>query len=177
MDAYIFSLLVDLLPPDMATAARHHLLRPDSPLQSYKRQLAATSRAGIAALTDVAARALAASESREGNTGAVTGVVASLALLAVSALLLRWVGRLVLWWTRFTLRLAWWAFVVALCAGVWQWGLVATVQNILIGAGALMRYLAILRDVWLAAYNRYEVQERQQQEQQYTSSRARGSAW
>ncbi|RDA85652.1 hypothetical protein CP532_3548 [Ophiocordyceps camponoti-leonardi (nom. inval.)] len=173
MEAYIFGLVADLLPPEMAASARHHLLRPDSPLQSCKRQLAATARAGLVAVTDVAARALAASDSQ----GAVAGVVSTLAVLAVSALLLRWVGRLVLWWTRFTLRLAWWAFVVALCACVWQRGPVATLQNVLVGAGALMRYLVILRDVWLAEYNRYEVQERQQQQRQYTSSRARGSAW
>ncbi|RCI14956.1 hypothetical protein L249_6761 [Ophiocordyceps polyrhachis-furcata BCC 54312] len=178
MEAYIFGLVADLLPPEMAAAARHYLLRPDSPLQSCKRHLAATARAGIVALTDVAAGALAASESQGGGGGGVTGVVTTLALLAVSALLLRWLGRLVMWWTRFTLRLAWWASVVALCACVWQRGPVATLQSVLVGVGALMRYLAILRDVWLAEYNRYEVQERQQQQQrQFTASRARGSAW
>ncbi|PFH56155.1 hypothetical protein XA68_16971 [Ophiocordyceps unilateralis] len=171
MEAYIFSLVAGLLPPDMAAAAHHHLLRPDSPLQSCKRQVAASARAAVVAIADVATRLLAASD----NQGGMAGGIALLVLLAVFMLLLRWVGRLVLWWTRFTLRLASWAVVVALCACVWQRGLAATVRDVGGGGLALMRYLSLLRDVWLAEYSRYEVQQRQQQ--QFSSSRARGSAW
>ncbi|KAF4594618.1 hypothetical protein GQ602_000231 [Ophiocordyceps camponoti-floridani] len=184
MEAYLFSLVADLLPPDLAAQAHHHLVRPDSPLQSCKRQLAASAYAAATAAADVAARALGDGSIvlDQGGGGSLAGWLALFAVLAVVVLAVRWVGRLVVWWTRLALRLASWAVVFALAACVWQRGVAATIRDVVVGGAALMRYLSLLRDVWLAEYSRYELQQQQQQQQggqhrQFTSSRARGSAW
>ncbi|KAF4505005.1 hypothetical protein G6O67_007003 [Ophiocordyceps sinensis] len=146
-------LLAGLLPPELAGPVRQHLLHPQSPLQACRRHVVAYARAAAAAAADVAL-GLAAE-----NQG-LAGGLALLALLAAALVVVHWVGRLVMWWTRVALRLASWAIVAALAAWVWNRGPAASLTDAVVLAGRVLGYLAVLKDVWLEEYNRYEGQQR-----------------
>lgn len=163
-------LLAGLLPPELAGPVRQHLLHPQSPLQTGGRHVIAYARAAAAAVADLAL-GLAAE-----NQG-LAGGLALLALLTAVLVVAHWISRLVMWWTRFVLRLASWAVVVALAAWVWNRGPAASVRDAAVLVGRLLGYLTLLKDVWLQEYNRYEGQRRHETRGGGHGARDRSSAW
>ncbi|KAJ6446114.1 nuclear pore assembly and biogenesis domain-containing protein [Purpureocillium lavendulum] len=160
MDASLTSrLLTELLPADVAASVRRHMLHPSSPLQTVAR--AATARAqGLAAalaphvapLADWAAGVVA------DNQG-LAGLAVLLAVVAAVVVVMNWLRRLVMWWTRVVFRLTLWALVAVLVAWVWQRGVMESVRDAVVVGGKVAGYLAVVRDVWVAEYNRYEGQQ------------------
>jgi hypothetical protein len=151
-------LLTALLPPDMADFIQAHVLDPSSPVQMIKRQ--ATTQAYRAAeavyplLEPLVNRALGLAAENEGLVGLAVVVAAVAAVIVV----MNWIRRLLLWWTRFVVRMAFWAVVVALCAVAWERGLARTARDCAVLGGKLAGYAAALKDVWLAEYHQYEAQ-------------------
>ncbi|UNI14710.1 hypothetical protein JDV02_001311 [Purpureocillium takamizusanense] len=153
-------LLTELLPPDMAASVRRHVLHPSSPVQSLARAASARAQSLFAStlapalepLADWAARALA------DNQG-LAGLVAALAAVTAVVVVMNWLRRLVLWWTRVVLRLTLWGLVALLLSWVWSRGVMESVRDAVVVAGKVAGYLAVVRDVWVAEYNRYEGQQ------------------
>ncbi|KYK59965.1 hypothetical protein DCS_01099 [Drechmeria coniospora] len=152
-------LLAELLPPDLATSVRRHVLDPSSPLRTGARQAGEQAQALLAGLMphvapvgDWALRVIA------DNQG-IAGLALLLAVLTVVVVVMNWLRRLVVWWTRLALRLVFWSVVVAVAAWVWNRGVVESLEDALDVGGRVVGYAAVLKDVWLAEYHRYESQQ------------------
>ena len=151
-------LLTELLPPDLAESVRQHLLNPRAPLQIYKQRAAQYARDLLALAEPYIDRTLGAFASPE-NHGVVGG--AMVLLTAVLALIImNWVRRLVMWWTRLVFRMTLWAVVIALLAFIWNRGLMVSARDAVVIGGKIAGYGAALKDVWLAEYDRYEERQR-----------------
>ncbi|POR31996.1 hypothetical protein TPAR_07820 [Tolypocladium paradoxum] len=156
MDASLTSrLLTELLPPDVAASVRQHLLHPSSPFQAYKRLAAEQGARLLSALRPLADWALQCVADNQG----AAGLLVLLALLAALLVVVSWVHRFVLWWTRLALRVVFWAVAGALGAWVWNRGVVESARDAVDAVASVVGYLAVLRNVWLAEYDRYEGQQ------------------
>ncbi|KAM0564406.1 hypothetical protein ACHAPJ_000619 [Fusarium lateritium] len=152
-------LLTALLPPELAESIQKHILHPRSPVQIIARNVLAQAQN----LLDTAAPLLEPIFDRimvvlAENQGLV-GVVASLAVLATVLVILNWIRRLLMWWTRMTMRIATWAFLFAIAAWIWERGVFDSARDMAVMGGKIVGYLAVIKDVWLQEYDRYEAQQ------------------
>ncbi|EFY90823.1 hypothetical protein MAC_03186 [Metarhizium acridum CQMa 102] len=160
MDASLTSrLLTELLPPDLALSVRTHLLNPRAPFQIYKQAAAAQVQTWLASLAPVvrplADKVLAVAVENQG----VTGLVALLCVVTATVVVMNWIRRLVLWWTRLVVRVVFWSAAVVLLAWVWNRGVMESARDAAVLGGRVVGYLAVLRDFWWQEYERYEARE------------------
>lgn len=152
-------LLSAFLPPELVDSIHTHLLHPHAPLQVLKRnaiiQAQRLFNAAYPVLQPLFERLLNVMAENQG----LVGVIASLLVLATVLVVLNWIRRLLLWWTRLTLRIASWAAFVAVAAWVWDRGVFESARDVAVVGGKIVGYLALLKDVWVDEYNRYEAQQ------------------
>lgn len=86
-------------------------------------------------------------------------MIASLVVLATVVIILNWIRRLLMWWTRMAMRIATWAFLLALAAWIWERGVFESARDMAVMGGKIVGYLAVIKDVWLQEYDRYEAQQ------------------
>lgn len=157
-DSMIHHALRSLLPPETVEYIDAHALNPHSPLQVLLGRASAwTSRAVSAAAPVVAPLADRALSAVADNQGAA-GLVAALAVVTAVVVIMNWIRRLVAWWTRLVLRLAFWALVALALAVAWERGPTRTAADAVALASRVAGYCAALRDVWVREYNHYESQ-------------------
>ncbi|RSL67437.1 hypothetical protein CEP54_003225 [Fusarium duplospermum] len=153
------SLLSALLPPDLVDSINKHVLHPRAPVQILLRHVLVQAQN----LLDTAApiieplfdRLMTAMAENQG----LVGVIASLLVLATFLIILNWIRRLLMWWTRLAMRVATWAILFAIAAWVWERGVFESAKDMAIAGGKVAGYLAVIKDVWLEEYNKYEAQQ------------------
>ncbi|KAK7426407.1 hypothetical protein QQZ08_007162 [Neonectria magnoliae] len=152
-------LLSAFLPADLVDSIHTHVLHPHAPLQVLKRNaIIQAQRAFNAAWPLVQPLFERLLDAMAENQGLV-GVIASLLVLATVLVVLNWIRRLLLWWTRLTLRIVSWAAVIAAAAWIWDRGVFTSARDVAVVGGKIVGYLALLKDVWVDEYNRYEAQQ------------------
>ncbi|KAM5355757.1 hypothetical protein ACJ41O_002403 [Fusarium nematophilum] len=153
------NLLSALLPPELVDSIHKHILHPRAPIQILARNVLAQVRhvldTAAPLIEPLADRLLAAMADNQG----LVGVVASLVVLATVLIVLNWIRRLLMWWTRLAMRIAMWAIVIALAAWIWERGVFESARDMAVVGGKVAGYLAVIKDVWLEEYNRYEAQQ------------------
>ncbi|KAF4124070.1 hypothetical protein GMORB2_5786 [Geosmithia morbida] len=158
MDTATVGVLSSLLPPETQKYIQAYILDADSPGQLLLRQASGyASSAASTALPLVTPYVDAALSALADNQGAA-GLVAALAVVTAVVVVLNWLRRLVMWWTRLVARLAFWAVIALVVAAAWERGLARTTRDVAVASSTLAGYLAGLRDIWVAEYNHYESQ-------------------
>lgn len=152
-------LLSALLPADFVDSIRAHVLHPRAPPQVLGRAFLAHAQNLLSAAYPVVQplleRLLAAMAENQG----LVGVMASLLVLGLLLVVLNWMRRLLLWWTRLTLRVFTYCAVAVFGFWVYDRGLLVSARDVAVVGGKVVGYLAVLRDVWVDEYNRYEAQQ------------------
>lgn len=168
MASFFVDSLLLLLPPSLADAIQTHILRPTSPFQIYTQEaLAHTQRAydillpRLEVLYHQAVTALY--DAAGGDEGPAAAALATLPLIlsAVAAIaVVTLVTRLISWWTRMMMKVAFWGVIIILLLGVWERGLVASARDVVVVASKLAGYGAAVREIWVREYQHYEEQTR-----------------
>lgn len=167
MDATTLTrLLAMLLPADVVEYVNKHALRPDAPLQIYLSQARTqATRAAEKAYPYVQPRverlvsAMSSAAEASPAAGQLGSVLVPLAILTCSVLVLNWIRRMVMWWTRLAFRAVLWATVIALGAWAWNRGVESSIRDVVVLGGKIAGYLAVVKDIWIEEYNRYEGQQ------------------
>ncbi|KAJ6779676.1 hypothetical protein PWT90_02724 [Aphanocladium album] len=151
-------LVSSLLPPDKAALVHHHILRADAPLQVYfaaaRKSVTRSAGALYPYLAPVIERLLVWTHASE-----LGALLVPLAILAVAVVVMNWIRRVLLWWTRLALRAVFYATLAALAAWVWQRGLQASVRDVVVVGGRLAGYAAVVKEIWWTEYRKYEDQQ------------------
>ncbi|KAJ4144936.1 hypothetical protein LMH87_003803 [Akanthomyces muscarius] len=167
MTSALSHLVTSLLPPDKAAFVHHHVLRADAPLQVYfaAARASVTHSAGVVYphVQPLVERLLAWTHASE-----LGGVLVPLAILAVAVIVMNWIRRMLLWWTRLAVKAVLYATLAALGAWVWQRGLQASIRDVVVVGGKVAGYAAVVKEIWWREYRRYE-------DQQNNGGRVRGS--
>ncbi|KAL4730391.1 hypothetical protein ACLX1H_002425 [Fusarium chlamydosporum] len=142
-------LLTALLPPELAQTVQKHILHPSSPVQIVARNVLDQAQN----LLDTVAPILEPIFDRvmillAENQGLV-GVIASLVVLATVVIILNWIRRLLMWWTRMAMRIMTWAFLFALAAWIWERGVFESARDMTVIGAKIVGYLTVIKDVWL----------------------------
>ena len=151
-------LVTSLLPPDKAALVHQHVLRADAPLQVYFAQARASVTRSAGAVypyvQPLAERLLAATGASE-----LGGVLVPLLILAAAVVVLNWIRRVLLFWTRLAMRAVFWAAAAAMLAWVWNRGLQESLRDVVVVGGKLAGYAAVVKEIWWAEYRKYEGQQ------------------
>lgn len=170
-------LLATLLPADVVALIDTHILDPRSPVQILKRQALAQAHRGAAAILPLvqplADRGLAVLAEHQG----ALDVLLPLATVVATLVVLNWVRRIVLWWTRLVFRAVLWAAVAALAAWVWNRGVLVSARDATVIGAKVMGYMAVLKNVWLDEYKRYEGQQASGRWDEYSARRSGGGVF
>ncbi|TFB06117.1 hypothetical protein CCMA1212_001897 [Trichoderma ghanense] len=162
-------LLTSLLPPNIATLIQTHILSPSSPLQTLKRHLLLQA----AHLQPLADRLLDKLSSHQ----AALDVLLPLATVVATVVVLNWIRRLVLWWTRLVFRAFFWAMVALFVAWVWNRGFLESARDAAVLGAKVAGYVAVLKDVWVDEYKRYEGQQASGKWDEYSARRSGGGMY
>ncbi|KOS19371.1 hypothetical protein ESCO_000959 [Escovopsis weberi] len=155
-EALITQLLSSFLPPDLVALVEKNMLRPNSPGQVLYRHSALVLRRGCDAavplLRPVLDRALLVLAAHQSYVDAAVPLL----LLVAVVMVMNWMRRLAVWCARLVLRATLWACVVALGAWVYRRGVLESARDAAVVGGKVAGYVAVLRDVWVDEYRRYE---------------------
>jgi hypothetical protein len=83
-----------------------------------------------------------------------------LIVAAIVLQLLVWVRRVIMWWTNLAFRLVFWLCLGLFISMVWQRGFEASLRDAVVIGGKIMGYAAVVKDIWLREYRKYEAQTR-----------------
>lgn len=158
MDPFTSQALSALLPPEMVEYINTYILHPSSPVQVFLRKASLSIQYAVGAVLPVISplidRLLDAMSENQG----ATGLIVALAVITAVVVVMNWLRRLVVWWTRQLARVAFWAVVALVVAAVWERGLTRSARDVVVFASKFVGYLAALKDVWVDEYNHYESQ-------------------
>ncbi|XXG99221.1 methionine adenosyltransferase sam2 [Hypoxylon texense] len=157
-DPMILDALKGILPEQTMELLQDHLQNPQSALQLLWRH-AASLLDKLAALASplvepVLARVLRAL--RDSPDVVVLGF--ALAVFVFVLQLVSWVHRTVRYFTRLAFRLAGWALVLAVLAVLWRRGPEAAARDVVVFAGKVAGYAAVVRDIWWSEYQKFDAQ-------------------
>lgn len=176
-ETIVKQLLASFLPPNVVALIDTHILGPRSPLQIFKRQALAQARLGASSLIPlvqpVADRGMAVLAEHQG----ALDLLLPLATIVATLVVLNWIRRLVLWWTRLAMRAVLWAAVVALAAWVWNRGVLVSARDAAVVGAKVVGYMAVLKNVWLDEYKRYEGQQASGRWDEYSARRSGGGMY
>lgn len=168
-------LLTSLLPADVVALIDTHILDPQSPVQAVKRTALAQARRSadfvLPVLQPLIDRALSLLAEHQG----ALDMLVPLAVLLATLVVLNWVRRIIMWWTRLAFRAVFWAAFAALAAWVWNRGVLVSAKDAAVLGAKIVGYMAVLKDVWLDEYKRYEGQEASGRWDEYASRRSSSS--
>jgi len=143
------------------------VLHPSSPFQLVVRHslsLASRTAGAMHPLVTTLLSPLTTPSSPDGPaatpSGASLTLLTSVAVLLVALVVLDTMRRLIAWGTRLALRVVFWAAVVAVCAMVWERGLLETDKGLVVWVGRVWGWGAGLVDVWTRELRRWEEEER-----------------
>ncbi|EHK16823.1 uncharacterized protein TRIVIDRAFT_65432 [Trichoderma virens Gv29-8] len=170
-------LLASFLPPDVVALIETHILDPRSPIQILKRQALALARRGASTVTPlvqpVAERGMAVLAEHQG----ALDLLLPLATIVATLVVLNWIRRILLWWTRLAMRAVLWAALVALAAWVYNRGVLVSARDAAVVGAKVMGYIAVLKNVWLDEYKRYEGQQASGRWDEYSARRSGGGMY
>lgn len=154
--------VLSLLPEPMADYIATHILHPRSPFQIYGKEALTQAQRGYETLyphlEPYYNQAVDAMSDPDGP-GAYLALV-PLVLTAIAAVMVvSYVVRIMTWWTRFVTRMAFYAFLLALLAMVWDRGLFQSLRDVVVIVSKLAGYGAAVKNIWLEEYQRYEAQQ------------------
>ncbi|RGP61227.1 hypothetical protein FSPOR_10212 [Fusarium sporotrichioides] len=152
-------LLTALLPPELAETVQKHILHPRSPVQIVARNVLVQVQKVIDTVTPILEPILDRVLILLAENQGLVGVIASLLVLATVVIILNWIRRLLMWWTRMAMRIVTWAFMFALAAWIWERGVFESARDMTVIGARIVGYLAVIKDVWLQEYDRYEAQQ------------------
>jgi hypothetical protein len=135
---------------------RSYALHPPSPLQAFK----SVSTSQFQRLADMMSPVLDRLTQALHRSPDIVVLAFFLTMLFLTIQILNWARRVVMFWTRMALRLVFWSAIIALGAMVWQRGLEATARDMMTIGQQLIGYAAMVRDIWMREYQKYEAQER-----------------
>lgn len=156
-----FRLVASLLPEELSSFIHNHILNPHGPFQTYKREAQAQLERLLTALYPIVQPVLEKILALVSDNQGAVGVAATLALAAAVIIILNWVRRLMLWWTRMVFRLMFWSLVIAVAAIVVQRGPMQTAKEVVVVGSKIVG--------WISA-----VQQAMQQQQQYGEQFSQG---
>lgn len=160
-----FRLAASLLPEELSSFVHNHILNPHGPFQAYKREAHAQLDRLLAALYPVVQPALERVLAVVSDNQGAVGVAATLALAAAVIVVLNWVRRLMLWWTRMVFRLVFWSLVVAMAAVVVQRGPMQTAKEVVVVGSKIVGWVAAVQQA---------MQHQQQYQQQHGGQYSQG---
>ncbi|KAI0398916.1 hypothetical protein F4802DRAFT_591590 [Xylaria palmicola] len=159
-EAWLINTLQGILPEQTLQLLHDHFLHPSSTMNTVSSYLVVgakrTAQALAPVLSPLAERgALALQESTD-----VVFFLAVLTLLFLAFKIVVCVQRTISYFTRLAFRAALWALLGLALMAVWQRGPEAVARDLAVLAGRAVRYAAVVRDIWLAEYQKYDAQTR-----------------
>ncbi|KAI9171332.1 hypothetical protein HJFPF1_00814 [Paramyrothecium foliicola] len=148
-----------LLPAEVADYINTHVLHPDSPVQILSRRASLEADRAFRAVYPLLRPTIDKLTTMAAESEGLVSAVVAVTLVTTVVMLMIWVQRLAMWFTRMAMRLTFWGLLVLVGAAIWQRGVFESARDAAVVVGKIVGYLAVLKDIWLEEYDRYESQQ------------------
>lgn len=155
---WILNALDGVLPEQTVQFLAEHVLARGGAVQTVLRSLHTFTRNVVAALYPVLQPVLARAGAMLSDSPDFVFVLSLVAIFFAALQTLLWVHRVMMFWTRLMGRLILWSLVAAVLAMAWQRGPEAVIRDAVVFASKAAGYAALVKDIWLAEYNKYDAQ-------------------
>ncbi|KAI1186308.1 hypothetical protein F5B17DRAFT_367725 [Nemania serpens] len=159
-DTWIINALQGILPEQTLQLLHDHVLHPSSTLRTVSshavlvlQRSALLLQPLVSPLADRGARAL-----QESPDIVFFGFLLALVFLAFQVLV--WVQRTISFFTRLVFRALLWTLLGLALVALWQRGPEAVVADAVFLVRRLLGYAAMVREIWLSEYHKYDAQTR-----------------
>ncbi|KAH7328921.1 hypothetical protein B0I35DRAFT_404214 [Stachybotrys elegans] len=160
MDARLtLDFLQTLLPSELVDTLQTHVLQPEGPARVVKDRVVDAAWRAYDVLALLLQPLLDRVLQVMGERQDLVGLLAAVLLVTTLITVLTWVHRLIMWGTRMLMRMAFAGLLFAFVAWIWQRGVFESARDGAVLAGRIAGYMAVLKDVWIEEYNRYEAQQ------------------
>lgn len=154
------------------------MLAPSTPFQTVLRAAHSAISRGVAvvwpAVSPMVSRAGATLSERLGDSPDVVFVGFALAVAFLFLQVFLWMHRVMMFWTRLVTRMIFWSLIAMVVAMVWQRGPEAVLRDVAVFSGRAAAYATVVKDIWLAEYDRYDAQTRNSRETMMGGANASG---
>lgn len=165
---------IGILPEQALQFLADHVLRREGPFQTVLRSLHTLTNRAVAVLYPMLQPILLRVGTMLSDSPDVVFVCSLIAIFFAILQTLLWVHRIMMFWTRMVGRLMLWACVAAVLALVWQRGPEAVIRDAVVFVSKLAGYASLVKDIWLAEYNKYDAQTKNSGKKVGGTSRRRG---
>ncbi|KAI0459616.1 hypothetical protein F5B21DRAFT_499296 [Xylaria acuta] len=159
-ETWIIDVLQGILPEQTVQLLHDHVLHPTSTLRTVyahalfgMQRLARLLQPVVSPLAERAVGAL-----QDSPDFVFLGIL--LALLFVAFQVMVWVQRTISFFTRLAFRAVLYALVGLAIMAAWQRGPEAVAADVVVVVRKLVGYAAIVKDIWLSEYQKYDAQTR-----------------
>ncbi|KAI0541593.1 hypothetical protein GGR58DRAFT_456606 [Xylaria digitata] len=159
-DIWVINVLQGILPEQTLQLLHDHVLHPSSTLRtasSYAvlgmQRVALIMQPLIAPIAERSVRAL-----QDSPDFVFVGLLLALFFMAVQILL--WVQRTISFFTRLAFRAVLWILIGLALMAVWNRGPEAFIADMVMLARRLTVYAAMVKDIWISEYQKYDAQTR-----------------
>ncbi|KAI1081764.1 hypothetical protein F5B20DRAFT_57052 [Whalleya microplaca] len=175
-DTWIVDALQGILPEQTLQLLHDHVLDPQGPFQVLKRHLVALFQRALSLLRPLVyplvERGMQALQ--DSPDLVVLAFLLTAMVLVLQAIM--WVHRTMMFFTRLAVRLVGWAIVAGIVAVIWQRGPEATIRDVVVFVSKVAGYGAVVKDIWLSEYQKYDAQTKTgQRVPTYNKSRRGGT--
>ncbi|KAF3016753.1 hypothetical protein G7054_g11490 [Neopestalotiopsis clavispora] len=155
---WILDALDGVLPEQTLQFIADHVLARGAPLQTVLRSLHTLLNGTVAALYPILQPVLVRVGTMLSDSPDFVFVLSLVAIFFAALQTLLWVHRVMMFWTRLMGRLLLWSLVAAVLAMAWQRGPEAVIRDAVVFVSKAAGYAALVKDIWLAEYNKYDAQ-------------------
>ncbi|KAK6842087.1 hypothetical protein PG990_005925 [Apiospora arundinis] len=146
------------LPESTIQLLQDNVLHPQTPLQVLGRSVYQRAQQAFEMAVPVVQPLVNRAVTALSDSPDIVIVGALLVFIVAALQFLFWVQRVVLFWTRMTMRLIFYAILAGALAVVWQRGPEAAIRDIVIFVSKIAGYATLLKNFWLSEYERYDAQ-------------------
>ncbi|KAI0011301.1 hypothetical protein F4779DRAFT_574318 [Xylariaceae sp. FL0662B] len=174
-DTWIMDALQGFLPEQTLQLLHDHVLDPQTPIQVMKRHLISFSQSVLSALRPMVYPLIERGMQALQDSPDLVVLAFLLAAMVLVLQVVLWVHRTMMFFTRLAVRAVGWAIVAGLLAVVWQRGPEATIRDVVVFVSKVVGYAAVVKDIWLSEYQKYDAQTKGgQRAPTYNGSRRTG---
>ncbi|KAK6078750.1 hypothetical protein SCUP234_06088 [Seiridium cupressi] len=171
---WLLDALDGILPEQTLQFISNHVLAPETPFQGVLRSLHTAFNRAVALLYPILQPLLVRIATIISDSPDFVFVFSLIAIFFAALQTLLWMHRIMMFWTRLVGRLMLWACVAAVLAMAWQRGPEAVVRDAVVFVSKVAGYASLVKDIWLAEYNKYDAQTKNSGRKVGGSGRRRG---
>ncbi|KAI1268228.1 hypothetical protein F5Y18DRAFT_221085 [Xylariaceae sp. FL1019] len=157
-DTWVVAALQGLLPEQTLQLLHDHVLHPTSTLRTISSYTLYSLQRAVLLMQPIFAPIVERGLRALQDSPDLVVLAFILALFVVAIQFIFWIHRTMMYMTRLAIRAVMWTLVGLALMAMWQRGPEAVIRDAVVVVSKMTGYAAVVKDIWLSEYQKYETQ-------------------